>query len=154
MKWGDRAWYEDHHMRIRTRLERLVLVLIAADLVVLVSVSVTGVRYFNRSDAKESKAQLGCMVLATAIEAYVASPENPKREFPRSLPDLLQPPFGGPSFLRNGHADLMDPWGMPYRFERVRRRDGTEYLLVTTTAPDGTPMSQHGVGKNAAPRLD
>jgi hypothetical protein len=104
-------------------------------------------------DAKKCKAQLECQSLATAIEAYGNDPKNTKEELPRTPTDLVQPPWGGSSFLRDGERDLQDPWGNPYQFERVTRKDGTEYILVKTTTPDGTPISQFGIGeKNAAPR--
>src|SRR5436305_999766 len=89
-----------------------------------------------RLDAQKSRAQLGCTSLAQAIEAYVQHEANKKHELPTALRDLVQPPFGGSSFLRNGEADLLDPWSKPYEMERGRRSDGTEYLLITTTAPD------------------
>lgn len=100
---------------------------------------------------RKSSAQLGCKSLETAIEAYIQDKANPKQEFPTTPNDLFEPLFGGTPFLRNGQADLLDPWGKPYEFERARRFDGTEYILVKTTAPDGTPISQFGIGKNAKP---
>lgn len=109
-----------------------------------VLVGLSASRGFN---ARQSKAQLGCASIATAIEQYINSEANTKQEWPTALHDLLQPPFGGPSFLRNGVADLLDPWGQLYQFEFRRRTDGTEYLLVKTADPhDGTPISQFGIG--------
>lgn len=100
---------------------------------------------------RDARAQLGCKSIETAIEAYIQHKDNPKNEFPKAPNDLFEPPFGGPPFLRNGRADLIDPWGKPYEFERVRWSDGVEYILVKTTTPDGTPISQFGIGKNAHP---
>ena len=99
-----------------------------------------------------SRSQLGCKSLETAIEAYTQHEANTKHEFPTTLNDLVHPPFGGPSFLRNGETDLRDQWGKPYQMERARWPDGEEYILVTTTAPDGTPISQFGIGKNSRPK--
>lgn len=103
------------------------------------------------ANGKQGRAQLACKDLETAIEAYIQHPANTKHEFPTTLNDLFEPPFGGRPFLRNGRDDLIDPWGKPYEMERVKRSDGTEYALVKTTAPDGTPISQHGIGENAKP---
>jgi hypothetical protein len=117
--------------------------------------------YWDRSrvDPRLSRAQLGCAQLTIAIEAYMNNPscagghEDGTRE-PKSLRDLVYPPFGGPPLLRFGEADLLDPWGNPYQMEHIKRKDGTEYILITTTAPDGTPISQFGIGKNASPRME
>jgi general secretion pathway protein G len=103
-------------------------------------------------DIKLAKAQLGCKSLAMAIEKYVENEANKKHELPNTLHDLVEPPFGGPSFLRNDEADLLDPWGKPYEMERREFKDGSEYILVRTTAPDGTPICQYGIGTNAFPK--
>ncbi len=105
-------------------------------------------------NAKETKAQLGCVVVDKAIREYIRHKSNPKEELPNTLQDLVQPPFGGPSLLEGGQADLIDPWGQPFQMERAKRRDGSEFIIVKTTAPDGTPISQFGVGPNSVPRLE
>jgi hypothetical protein len=106
--------------------------------------------------ARKNKALLDCTSIATAIEAYTQCPQNPgiteEQKMPSGPLDLLNPPFGGPSFLRNGQPDLLDPWGNPYQFQTRTRKDNTSYILVTTTAPDQTPISQFGIGENAKPR--
>jgi hypothetical protein len=137
----------------RTTLQSIVSVLALMVALCLVFAAVIGgfFSYDGGDDTKTSKAQLGCMSIAVAIEAYIDNEANKTHEPPTALRDLVEPPFGGPSFLRNGEADLIDPWGKPYEMERVRRSDGTEYILVKTTAPDGTPISQHGIGPNARP---
>jgi|GEM_PF-1491986 len=137
-----------------TLLEVLVVVAILVILATVATVATT--RYIE--DAKKSKAQLGCQSIATAIEAYMNSPQNPGRDLtddqkmPSSPADLVQPPFGGPSFLRNGQQDILDPWGKQYQMQQHTRQDGTMYMLVTTVAPDGTQISQFGVGPNAIPK--
>src|SRR5438105_2622731 len=138
----------------RTTFLRVVLVLALMCALGLVFAAVTGLlfTYEGGDDTKTHKAQLGCSSIATAIEAYINNKDNKQHEPPTVLRDLVEPPFGGPSFLRNGAADSLDPWGKPYEMERVRRADGTEYILVKTTAPDGTPISQFGIGRNATPR--
>ena len=97
-------------------------------------------------DSKQCESQLGCQSVATAFESYVEHSANARHELPTTLNDLAHPPFGGPAFLRNGEADLLDPWGKPYEMERRQWKDGAEFILVKTTAPDGTPISQFGIG--------
>jgi general secretion pathway protein G len=132
-----------------TLLEVLVVVAI---LVILAGIAVVAVpRYIE--DGKRTAAMAGCKNLAMAIEAYMNNPANPGNALPTQLSDLIQPPFGGPSYLRNGEADTIDPWGKPYQIQEAQRSDGTIYPLVTTTAQDGTPISQFGIGPAAQPRF-
>jgi general secretion pathway protein G len=137
-----------------TLLEVLVVVAILVILATVATVATT--RYID--DAKKSKAQLGCTSIAQAIEAYMNNPQNPgltdDQRMPQSAQDLVQPSFGGPSFLRNGVSDTLDPWGQQYQFARTPRSDGTMYILVSThaPAPDNTQISQFGIGPNAQPR--
>lgn len=132
-----------------TLLEVLVVVAI---LVILAGIAVVAVpRYIE--DGKRTAAMAGCQNLAKAIEAYMNNPANPGNAMPQQLSDLIQPPFGGPSYLRNGEADTIDPWGKPYQIQPAQRADGTVYPLVTTTAADGTPISQFGIGPAATPRF-
>ena len=42
----------------------------------------------------------------------------------------MKPPFGGPSFLRNGEADLFDPWGKPYRYAVIPNAKGEQEVYV------------------------
>jgi hypothetical protein len=104
-------------------------------------------------DAKRTAAVAGCKNIATACDAYSANPANPEGTKPNEIGDLLQPPFGGPSYLRNREADTKDPWGKPYQIRPQKRADGSEYVLVTTTTPDGTPISQFGIGEKATPKV-
>ena len=130
-----------------TLLEVLVVVAI---LVVLASVAtIATTRYLE--DAKKTKAHLGCKAVATAIESYTSNAANPTSTPPQQPGELIQPSFGGPSLLRNGEADLLDPWNKQYVFEQAQRTDGTEYVIVYTTAPDGTKISQFGIGPAATP---
>jgi general secretion pathway protein G len=138
-----------------TLLEVLVVVAILVILATVATIATS--RYIE--EAKKSKAQLGCQSIATAIEAYQTSNSNPgvtdDERMPQDLSNLYNPPpeFGGGSFLRNGQADTIDPWGKPYQFARQPRADGTMYILVHTSAPDGTPISQFGIGPvNSQPK--
>jgi general secretion pathway protein G len=63
--------------------------------------------------------------------------------------DLVQPQWGSAqstSFLPDGKNSLLDPWGREFQFRPSARDDGTPYIIVFTQAPDGTYISQHGVG--------
>lgn len=124
-----------------TLLEVLVVVAI---LVILAGVGVVATtRYLE--DARKSKAQLGCKGLATAVESYYLNPQS-GNQYPTTLQELLSPPFGGTSLLKNGQEDLVDPWGKQYQFQFIQGQDGAQMPLVYTTAPDGTPISQYGAG--------
>src|SRR4051812_15532284 len=101
-----------------TLLEVLVVVAILVILATVATIATT--RYIE--EAKKTKAQLGCQSIATAIEAYQLSPSNPgltdQDRMPQDISNLYQVPWGGqtPSFLRNGEADTIDPWGKKYQF--------------------------------------
>lgn len=77
-------------------------------------------------DARVARATLGAMALKQACQAYALNPANAGNEYPKRLGDLVEPPFGGASLLRNGIPDLIDPWGRVYRYEVVKAADGTE----------------------------
>jgi general secretion pathway protein G len=142
--------------RRRSAFTLLEVLVVVAILVILASVATIATQRYME-EAKKSKAHLGCQSIAQAIEAYTHSAQNPgivdEEKLPQDASNLYNVPFGGASFLRNGEADTYDPWGKQYQFQRHVRQDGTMYLLVYTTAPDGTPISQHGIGaQNAQPR--
>jgi general secretion pathway protein G len=124
-----------------TLLEVLVVVAI---LVILSTVAVVATsRYLE--DARKNRAQLQCKSLETVIQSYYLNPQS-GNQYPESLQQLLQPPFGGTSLLKNGESDLIDPWGKPYQVQFTTGPDGAQMPLVHTTAPDQTPISQYGVG--------
>lgn len=104
-----------------------------------------------RLDAQKAKAQLGCASLEQAISEYIQHEANTTHELPAHLNDLLKPPFGSKPFLERGDSELIDPWGNPYQMDRARKPNGAKFVLVKTTAPDGTPISQFGIGPNATP---
>jgi hypothetical protein len=137
----------------RSSSTRVVGCLIVGVLLLLGFAFVTAFTTSPGIDGKKSKAQLGCTGIAQAVEAYMSNPDNTKHEPPRTLNDLVQPPFGGPSFVRNGAQDLLDPWGNPYQMQLRKRSDGSQFILISTFAPDGTPISQCGIGpKMCLPR--
>jgi general secretion pathway protein G len=126
-----------------TLLEVLVVVAI---LVILAGVGVVGTtRYLE--DARKGRAQLACQGISSAVEAYKSNPANTMSEEPSQPSDLLNPPFGGTAFLKNGQQDLIDPWGQPYQFQKVQQGDGNDVIMVFTRSPkDGTPISNYGIG--------
>jgi general secretion pathway protein G len=136
-----------------TLLEVLVVVAILVILATVATIATT--RYIE--EAKKTKAQLGCVTLDKSIKAYHASPSNPgildEEKLPSGPQDLLRPFGSSSSMLEGGQNDLMDPWGKEYQFERRNRPDGSAYIVVFTVAPDGTRISQYGVGPNSEPRL-
>lgn len=132
-----------------TLLEILVVVAI---IVILAGIAVVAVpRYME--DGRRTAAMAGCKNIATACEAFMSNPGNPEGVGPSGLQDLIKPPFGGPSYLRNGQGDTVDPWGKAYNIQQTQRSDGTTYFLVTTTASDGTPISQFGIGPASQPKF-
>jgi hypothetical protein len=91
------------------------------------------------------------MMISKAIEVYRIR-IDPEGSPPNSLNELLQPPFGGPSLLEGGADSLIDPWGQQYQMRLDIRPDGTDYVLVYTITPDGTMISQYGIGERAMPK--
>ena len=145
-----------HPSRRRSAFTLLEVLVVVAILVILATVAtVATTRYIE--EAKKNKAQLGCVTIDKAIKSYHTSTSNPgvtdEERLPNGPMDLIQP-FGSPSsFLEGGRNDLLDPWGKEYQFERRNRPDGSAYIVVFTVAPDGTRISQYGVGPNSEPRL-
>jgi hypothetical protein len=119
-------------------------VLIVLGLIVTVAVLVvmTTTGDFN---AKHGKALLQAKYLADAWQAYSNHPDS-NGQPPKSLDDLLNPPFGGGSFLRTGEYDLLDPWLKRFRSESRVMDDGSLGVIIFTIADDGTPISQFGIG--------
>jgi hypothetical protein len=104
------------------------------------------------SDSKLIRAQLGCKHLGVVVEAYQQDPNNVDQRLPENIGDLSNPPWGGPSFHRDGEPEPLDPWGNQYRMEKKLRTDGTAYLFIWTESPDGVKISQFGIGDSAEPR--
>jgi hypothetical protein len=85
-----------------------------------------------------SRAQHQSVAIISACEAYRDCPANPERgQYPTNLGQLVQPPFGGSSFLRNGNADLYDPWGNPFQYEVEKNESGETEIRVWTTRTVG-----------------
>lgn len=131
-----------------TLMEVLVVVAI---LVILASVAIIAVpRYID--DARKNQALLRAQALGQACESYNLNSANDSG-YPQALNALLTPPFGGPSFLKNGQKDLVDPWNKAFDYQVITRADQTQAPYITTTAPDGTLISNFGIGEKATPQF-
>lgn len=129
-----------------TLMEVLVVVAI---LVILASVAIIAVpRYID--DARKNQALLRAQALAQACESYNLNSAN-DNGYPQTLQDLVTPPFGGPSFLKNNEKDFMTPWNQPFNYTLHTRNDQTQVPYITTQAPDQTPISNFGIGAKAQP---
>jgi general secretion pathway protein G len=130
----------------RTAFTLLEVLVVVAILVILAGVGVVGTtRYLE--DARKSKAQLACQGISQAITAYMQNPANPSGDPPSGLQDLLQPPFGGTGYLKNGAQDLIDPWGNQYQLQPYQQGDGsTIYIVFTHSKNDGVAISNFGIG--------
>ena len=134
-------------MIIRKSLQRLVLASIAICVALL---CLAGIGYVSNED-KKRLAHKQCEAIAMGAEAYLISSSSSLPPL-QTLHDLARPADGGQSYLRHGEADLVDPWGKQYEMERRLRTDGSiKYILVKTTAPDGTLITQFGIGPKAEP---
>jgi hypothetical protein len=97
-------------------------------------------------DAKKNSSVLKCKAIANAIESYYLHPHSGKT-FPENLQQLLDPPFGGPTFLKRGQDDLIDSWGKPFQWTSMQNKNGDRIVLVYTIADDGTKISNFGQGR-------
>jgi len=131
-----------------TLLEILVVVAIV---VILAGVGVVATTTYLEK-AKQSKAQLACKAIADACEAFYLDPSN--GTYPTDISQLVTPPNGGRSQLKNGIQDTYTPWPNvqpQYTLEIQTKADGTQYPFVHCRADDGTQISQFGIGQKAAP---
>lgn len=129
-----------------TLLEVLVVVAILVILATVASIAVTR----NLDDARKSKAQLQAAAIAKAMEQYYIN-TNSGNQYPTTMQELVTPPWGGTSFLNDPQADMTDPWGQQFQIQQAQATDNSQQgkPLVWTKAPDGIPISQHGIGPNA-----
>jgi general secretion pathway protein G len=133
-----------------TLLEVLVVVAI---LVILASVA--SVATFSQLEkAKERQAQLKARILSQACEQYFLDP-NSNSTYPTSVQQLVTPPWGQTStpFLKDITNDILDPWQKPYQIQMTSLDNQTQTVLIMTSSPQGTPISQYGVGPKATPSV-
>jgi general secretion pathway protein G len=136
--------------RRRSAFTLIEVLVVVAILVILATIAAVAVPK-QLDEAKKSKAQLGCTTIAKAADSYAISASNPLPEdqkYPNSVDDLVAPQWGGnvSSFLPDGRNSTVDPWGKQYQMRQIQNEDGTPGVLVFTTAPDNTPISQFGIG--------
>ena len=81
--------------------------------------------------AKEKLAVLNARGLIAACEAYSLNPAS-NNQYPTKLADLVRPVFGGASLIRNGAADLLDPWGVAYKYAVAQGENGETFPHVWT----------------------
>ena len=136
------------HPRRRSAFTLIEVLVVVAILVILATIAAIYVPK-QLNEAKKGTAVTGCATVAKAIDTYSLSSSNPGLSDEERLPpapESLANPGWSTSFLPDGHQSLIDPWGKQYQFQSTAKDDGTPYILVFTYAPDGTPISQHGVG--------
>lgn len=137
--------------RPATRRSAFTLIEVLVVVAILVILATIAAIYVPKqlNEAKKGTAVTGCATIAKAIDSYVMSSSNPgttdEEKMPQSPESLINPGWST-SFLPDGQQSLIDPWGKQYQFKQANKEDGTPYIIVFTTAPDGTPISQHGAG--------
>ncbi|AWM41720.1 Type II secretion system protein G precursor [Gemmata obscuriglobus] len=129
-----------------TLIEVLVVVAILVILATIAAVAVPK----QMMEAKKGTAITGCATISKAVDLYSTSVSNPgtsdDERLPQNLEALANPGWSS-SFLPDGERSLIDPWGNRYQAMNAVKDDGiTPYILVYTTAPDGTKISQFGAG--------
>lgn len=141
--------------RRRSGFTLMEVLVVVAILVILATIAAVAVPK-QLNEARKGTAVTQCATIYKAIEAYSISSGNPGTTDEERLPtqpmDLVQPNWGAgqsTSFLPDGRNSLLDPWGKQYNFQQSNKEDGTPYIIVFTHAPDGVPISQHGVGVKA-----
>jgi hypothetical protein len=135
----------DHDAPLRRFNRNAIIFVLTVFCVLLAVVAVATWSTSPDVNAKHTKAQLQAKHIANACAAYTNHPDA-KGQPPRSLDDLLTPPFGGTSFLQHGEFDLLDPWVKRFQIAPHEMGDGSTGVLIFTFAGDGTPISQFGIG--------
>jgi hypothetical protein len=112
------------------RLSRRKLVLVGALALVTLLFAIDYLSDYSKSYVCSQRAVFQAQGIHQACEAYRNDPANPDKKLPNTLTDLIRPSFGDRSFLRNGEADLHDPWGHPFRYAVVRNLNGEQEVYV------------------------
>lgn len=82
--------------------------------------------------AKRQRAELNCRSILLACEAYALNPANKAGTHPTILLELVKPPFGGASYLRDGEKDLVDPWDKMFQYAVAKDEKGNLRPYVWT----------------------
>ena len=80
-------------------------------------------------DAREAVAERNMQSLSNACESYYLNP-NSKQSYPSLLRDLVSPPWGGPSYVKDGATALLDPWGNPFRYATSQGKKGNPITFI------------------------
>jgi general secretion pathway protein G len=128
----------------------LIEVLVVMAILVILAGIASFALFRNIEDARKNQAMLKAKAISNAIEQYISISANPGNSPPNQLTDLLNPPFGGTSFLKDGQNDLVDPWQQMYQVQQSTGNDGSPMFIVYTHAKnDQVPISQYGIGPNS-----
>ena len=86
--------------------------------------------------AEEERAELGCTILKTAVEAYSVSPQNPEctdaTRFPTKLTDLIKPPFGERVSCSTTRRIYSTRGEVAYKYAVGKGEDDTPLVYVWT----------------------
>jgi hypothetical protein len=80
---------------------------------------------------KEQRAELQRRSILQACVAYQVTPAS-NMTYPTILLELVKPPFGGASYLKDGKKDLIDPWGKMFQYAVVKDKQGNFQPYVWT----------------------
>lgn len=115
-----------------TLLEVLAVVSI---LVVLASLA-TFATVRTLENAKKNEAKLKAQKIEQAIRVLYTETGS----YPNSLQDLIAAGANGAPPLEGGLAAITDPWNGQFQFNVTQDAAGSERVVVSTTARDGTPI--------------
>jgi hypothetical protein len=97
---------------------------------------------------RSGKAALQAKDIVCACEAYRDNPGSGKK-YPNTLIELVRPPFGGGSYLQNGEADLIDPWGNRFEYRVEPNAAGETEVRVWTVGVLGGKQKVIGATRHA-----
>ncbi len=92
-------------------------------------------------DAREAVAERKMQSLSNACESYYLNP-NSNQSYPSVLRDLVSPPWGGASYVRNGATALLDPWGNSFQYATGQGKKGNPitFIWVERTVDEKTKV--------------
>jgi hypothetical protein len=131
-------------MRLRTYAVAFLLVVVVLVSLLLLSVQKTDQNY------NENVAIIHATSLTSACRAYYLSPRS-GGTYPAKLMDLIEPPFGGSSFVDGGDKNkLISCWGQPYKYAVIPNEQGEpEFYVWAEHVVDGE-LRIHGAKRTAA----
>jgi len=109
----------------------LMEVLVVAVILVIMAGTASIFVFKYLEDAKKDRAQMDIMTLTTAANTFkMRNGGQP----PDNLEQVLPWVSGG------SESNLIDPWNNRYQYQVVEI-NGQQTIMISTTAPDGTPIS-------------